>query len=448
MELVTEAINEKLHADGYNINFEFIFIPWDVWQQKTNIMMSTGEEFELIHVMEDTIPSSTYVNMGGIIPLDDLIDEYGPNLKTAIDDFVWDACRVRGQIYSIPVEYRDFSAMQWPSIQKQYLDKYNLEMPTNEEELIQVVKTVMEGENDPTLKLWMYVNSNTGELNHRSSERWPFMVIDALVGVDQSGEVFAWLESEEFKKDCDFLHELYEIGYVPDDILSIPHETVGAHIAAGDWIFLSSSAQFSSESLQIEKPEIDLVDFTFCPEKTNFYGQWIYMNVNAVSASSPNPEAGVMFFDWLYSSQENYDLVNYGIEDVHWKDLGDRQYEVIPGEDGVNADYGFGDWEIGNYKLVRATPGMSEGQKAMMFGFDAEAEQSVITGFKFDPEPVSAEYAAVVAELEASVYPIKYGVVSYDEGYEYMMSSMNAAGYQEVVAEFQRQIAEYMAAEK
>ncbi len=41
-------VNDKLQKDGVNIEVELIRIPWDAWDQKVNLMLSTGEEFELL----------------------------------------------------------------------------------------------------------------------------------------------------------------------------------------------------------------------------------------------------------------------------------------------------------------------------------------------------------------------------------------------------------------
>lgn len=51
MDAVEKAINEKLIADGRNIQLEIVRIPWDAWDQKTNLMLTTGEEFDLLNVM-------------------------------------------------------------------------------------------------------------------------------------------------------------------------------------------------------------------------------------------------------------------------------------------------------------------------------------------------------------------------------------------------------------
>ncbi|KWX89428.1 hypothetical protein AMQ83_00635, partial [Paenibacillus riograndensis] len=59
---VFQKVNEKLAADGVGVEVEKIYIPWDAWDQKLNLMLSTGEDFDLFHVMQDRTPFSSYYN--------------------------------------------------------------------------------------------------------------------------------------------------------------------------------------------------------------------------------------------------------------------------------------------------------------------------------------------------------------------------------------------------
>ena len=67
--------------------------------------------------------------------------------------------------------------------------------------------------------------------------------------------------------------------------------------------------------------------------------------------------------------------------------------------------------------------------------------------FVFDPTNVATEYANCLAEVEASVYPIKLGIISYEEGYENALGKLKAAGIDKVIEEYQKQLNEYLAAQ-
>ena len=446
---VDAAINEKLKKDNVNVEFTRAYIPWDVWQQKTNAMMATGEEFELIHIMEDWVPTASFVGKGALAPLNKLIENYGPVLKEIIPPEIWKVESLKGEIYSIPVMFRDFSFDHDVSIQKQYWDKYNLELPKTIDELIEQVELIYKGEKDPDLKIWVRKVAEPFNSFHRGYATYPFTIKNSMIYVDQQGNIKPWYETEEFKQDCLIMAKLYQKGLIPADVLTMPWEEVNTNkVSAGKWIAqFSGGALFEVSEVKKRKPDAQIVKVTLNPEKPIFRGDRVVMNSNGVSSTSKHPEAGVMFFNWLYSSQENYDLLNYGIENKHWRKLDGRKYEVIAA-DPLNPDYGFGDWEIGHYKLVRIEKNQPSELEPIMFTFDPKTINCISTGFTFNSEPVNAEYSAVLAEIEASIYPLKYGVVDFDKNYPKAIEALKKAGYDKVVEEYKKQFAAWLAENK
>ena len=442
-KVVQEAITAAMKADGLNINFEFVYIPWDVWQQKTSVMLSTGEEYELMHIMEDWIPATEYIARNGLYPLTNLINEYGPTLKAMISEGTWEISKVNSQIYTIPVEYRDFALhLNGTQIQKQYFDKYNIAIPTNYDELIDAAALIQENEGDALLysAFCAGLGKVTYDSINRSSDRFPFTVRDLLFWIDEDCNVEPWIETPEFKEYCRINRRVYEEGLITPDILTASEGDPG--YKEDEYVFRYQGNPFGIKKVEDEVPGAELDILLFEPEKPVVRGEYVYMNSNGVPISASHPEAGIMFFDWLYSSQENYDLLNYGIKDVHWTETGEREYDVIKDEND-EAAYSFGDWEIGNYRLSRVLPGVPEITKEAYLTFNEDYMNMPSAAFRFDPSSVSAEYNSVIAELESSIYPLIYGVISYEDGYEAALAQMNAAGYQEVVAEFARQIQEW-----
>lgn len=70
------AVNEKLAADGVDIKVEIIRIPWGEYDTKLNLMLSSGEPFELLHVMQDVKNMSALAAMGAIVSVDPYLDKY------------------------------------------------------------------------------------------------------------------------------------------------------------------------------------------------------------------------------------------------------------------------------------------------------------------------------------------------------------------------------------
>lgn len=159
------------------------------------------------------------------------------------------------------------------------------------------------------------------------------------------------------------------------------------------------------------------------------------------------PEAGVKFLNWLYSSQENYDLFMYGIEGVTFIPTGDNEAQFIKGPDG-NSLYQYDDWQIGFIDLRRFEQGTLPNALALeTIPLDESGEkvnESPVAGFWFNEAPVSEEMANLSTEIVASIYPIKYGLVDFDTHYPQALDRLKAAGLDRVIEEFERQLQEFM----
>jgi putative aldouronate transport system substrate-binding protein len=71
---------------------------------------------------------------------------------------------------------------------------------------------------------------------------------------------------------------------------------------------------------------------------------------------------------------------------------------------------------------------------------------SPIAGFIFDASNVQSELTNLQTELIASIYPIKVGMVSYDENIDNAIAKLKAAGLDTYLEEYRKQFAEYLKA--
>lgn len=437
-----DAINKKLQQDGVNLELSFTFLPWDVWEQKVNLMLSTGEEFDVLTIMEDWIKSSVYAGRGAIVPIDEQLEKY-PDLKAAFPDYVWEGGKIDNKIYTIPVFYREWANdYELLSVRTDLLNKYNLKPPTNQAELIAAAETIQKGETEQKLYVWLKYNTILHGI-HREYATYPFNVVDDLFYIDQEGNVKAWMETEEFKKDHEFMRTLYSKGLIHPDILTLPLDQAAKYSTEGTFSFSIGNALSGWPIIHSVTPEAEIDTFRIAPEKP-WMRPLLMNNDNAIPKTSKNPEAAVKFFDWLYKSQDNYDLLAYGVKDSQWKDLGANQLEYAnPDPTIVRFDI----WKIGYYKYNRYMPTdhpkFAESEK-----INDSAVNAINIGFTFNTEPVAVEYSNLLAEIKTSIYPLKLGVVDYDKYYPAALDKMKAAGLDKVVAEYQKQLKAWLDSKK
>lgn len=113
--------------------------------EKLNLLISSADERLDVIMTGDW---QDYAEKGIIMPLNDLIDKYGPNIKKAWSEYeyMWDMVSDdEGTIWALPRSLPTTSYPTW--IRKDWLDKYGLEMPTTLEEFENILRTFKE--NDP-----------------------------------------------------------------------------------------------------------------------------------------------------------------------------------------------------------------------------------------------------------------------------------------------------------
>ncbi len=437
---VFELVNEKMLADGVNINLELYTIPWDAWEQKTNLMLATGEPFDLLHVMEDLRGFSSYVGQEALYPIDDLLDQYGENLKKVIPEFMWNSAKANGQTYAVPAFWTETTkATSGLTIRTDWIEAYGLDTPETSEDLMNVMevfKQNWEGDGSPSVVL---LYQEPARFLERTFDSYPFTVIEQMLLIRQDGSVESFVSSEEFKMEAGFFNECYDKGYITPDLLSLPSDWRENEMELGRYLFRDGNGLRSKKDMVDDNVVEDLI--LLAPEKATFRDMG-FRNDNVVPITSENPESGIKFLNWMYANQENYDLFIYGEEGVDWTEMDDMTYETTIIDDAQN--YGFATWMIGNLNYARASVNDHPTRVEVQYSFDEEAENSVIVGFTFDPTNVSVEYANCLSAVKTAIYPIKAGIVDYEAGIEKAIDEFKAAGIDAVVAEYQKQLSEYL----
>lgn len=451
-QAVIDAVNDKMEADGLNIELIPMYIPWDAWADKINLMLSSGEEFELFQVMSDNIPFSTYQARGALAELDAVIDEYAPEMWDYFSEEIWSCGQIDGKTYIVPAQWRDASGDSEGQFayRKDLMDKYGLKLESDMTipEVIDVMvdfQAAWKADTGTTAYIWDHSRTRPPVSFHRTMDSWPFYVsLDGLFYVDQEGTAKAFFETEEFKQDCAWYADMYQKGLIHPDILSVPEDTK-TNLANNGEILLGIDT-FGEEGETALKAklgdEVDIEAIWLNPEKPVLMSLPL-LNSNAVPVTCKHPEAPIQFLNWLYSDPENHNLLIYGFEGEHYTVNEDGTIVSAYREDGT-LKHRFDDWMIAklDYRLYEeGTP------QAVIDDFTTcrfDYVTSPVLGFNFNSEPVKIEYAQVLAEYSAVILPIKLGVVSYEDNFESALANMKAAGIDTVIAEYQRQLDEYL----
>ena len=451
LDIAMAAVNEKLAADGVNIEVEVVYIGWDVWDQRTNLMLSTGEPFELFHVMENRVPSPTFAARGALTPLNDLIDEYAPELREMFTEDQWTAVTVDGEIYAIPAIWRQIVGVGGDSgriyARKDVLDRYGLSVPANPTEIIETAEALqaaIEADTGETWYVWSHELHVAPVWLFRAMDTYPFFVqhSEEILLVRDDGTVEPYYRTTEFRQTATVYRDMYERGLIHPDILSLPREARPQTVnQQGRFLFgMGTSGYQDLPVVRLNVPEAELTDFYLRPE-VPFYSNLSVLNSNAVPATTSDPATGLQFLNWLYGDRENHDLFVYGIAGRHYRPVESNRLETIRGQSDQPL-YRHEEWQISWAPFNRyETTAVQEQLLLETVPLDPSRVQAgVVLGFNFDSEPVNTEYTNILAARQEFFYPIKWGVVEYEEFYEQLDQRMRAAGIDRVVDEYQRQL--------
>lgn len=131
---VAKLIEEKT---GYKVKYDML--PQDKVNDKLNLLMSSGESYDLVTINADRSLYGDYAKKGALIDLGPLIDQYGPNIKAKLSQESLDALKIDGKIYGIGNRSSAFASYGL-MIRTDWLEKVGLQAPTTVEEFTAVLK--------------------------------------------------------------------------------------------------------------------------------------------------------------------------------------------------------------------------------------------------------------------------------------------------------------------
>jgi putative aldouronate transport system substrate-binding protein len=123
---------------GYKVQYSML--PQDKGEEKLNLEIASGSDYDIVSI----VAGHWYnlVAQGALLPLDDLLDQYGPNIKNAITPESWETVTNNGKIYGIPYRTERPNIEAAIFYRKDILDDLGLPEPRTVEEFHEVLKKV------------------------------------------------------------------------------------------------------------------------------------------------------------------------------------------------------------------------------------------------------------------------------------------------------------------
>ncbi|PAV31680.1 hypothetical protein CIL05_00995 [Virgibacillus profundi] len=329
------------YSDMTNINVNWELVPHTSLGEKRNLALASGTLPDVFYGAGLTnLDLLKYGEQGIFIPLNDLIDNYAPNLKTILDDNPDIRKAITfpdGNIYSLPnIRSPQFLSMlvgARPWINQEWLNELGMDIPESTEEFYQYLKKVKE--EDPN------GNGKADEIPYGGN------VIDPLIGwlkgsfglgnqgkhlfdMDPNEDKLRFIPvADEYKEMLEYVHKLYSENLIEQNIFSIDYNQYLSNASEelyGSTVFYDPEEVFGiGESYE---GALALVG----PD-----GEQAYVDVDhpvytmgnlSITSENENPEATIRWLDYFYGD-EGAKLFYMGVEGETYKENSDGSVEYL-----------------------------------------------------------------------------------------------------------------------
>lgn len=434
-DFVENELNERLKQD-LNMKLEVTYIPWSNYQQKLELALSTGENYDLFWYGAPFV--SVYYTKGYIQPLDELLDQYGQDLIAHIPAENFKQNRIDGKLWAIPSQaFTSAGKFSSVMVRQDLLEKAG----------IPDIKTIADLELfyarmqtiDPSY--YGYLETDRGhevlwrELTDRNysslDERLLFMVDE------DTGEILSYVESDLYKKVVHLRESWVKLGIIDKNLVGNPAAKIDQE-NTGKLLFRVGAVSRAMENLQTVRNadhNARLREYYLAKEKPKFIttpSNEAFM----VTSAAENPERAMMFMNWILQSQENYNFIIYGVEG--------KDYELENGKiKQLTNDQLMYEWMWRNKDYFIAPASVEDDIIDDMLDNDENSHISKLFGFHFNEASVKNEIAQVMAVYKEKFEPINFGLASYEEYYQDAITALKKAGFDLVFAELNRQFSEF-----
>ena len=429
-------------------------------QEAFNLMVSSGKLADIIGYV-DASELEKLGRDGGVLPLNDLIKEHAPHIQEMLDNderFRQTAVSLDGNIYQIPKNQSLLTAEFW-WIRKDWLDKLNLEVPTNVDELYNVL-TAFRNE-DPN------GNGKKDEIplfdraGHKMPDEYLYLWDTSTEFYPRNGKMTFEPMEENFKTGVRNIVKWYKEGLIDPEIFTRGPKSRDILLSGNlggmthDW---PSAGDYNS-SLPESIPGFEMMAIAPPADQNGVVKERTmrYPGVGwSISSQAKDPVTIIKFMDFFFT-EEGSDLVNWGIEGETYvvNEDGTKSYtDAVMKSDqtplgylrSLGVQYRIGMSQDAEYEYAFMTPAA----KAAAELYNGNPEWFDVTlppyldgklGLKYLPEDEN-EYKKIMSSIRPYVdekfQSWMLGTADFDAEYDAFIAELKARGIEKAIEINQR----------
>lgn len=162
--------------------------------------------------------------------------------------------------------------------------------------------------------------------------------------------------------------------------------------------------------------------------------------MNAIGANSKHPVEAMKYLQYVNTNKEFANMLAYGIEGDNWEKLEDGRVKIL------NDDWVPMAWAMTSFRnLIPVAPAPIDMYTKLTDAVHT-AKHTELLGFSIDTRPTADLEAACTSVIVEYRWDLSSGAVEdVDATIAEMMERLNELGYQDIIADYQRQVDEYLA---
>ena len=439
-EEVLAAANEHL-KEKLNVTLDLQCIEPGDYEQKVQLALASGSDIDIIWTSDWLNDYPANCSKGAFLALDEYLElPELADLKNYYSDGIWDACRIGGKVYGVPVE-QVFHVQRGYQFHKEISNKYNLEekirglawVDENNhgtmDDLDEIFDIVRAGE--PMDSLFI-VEKGFETFIPEYSKVQGYDIIDGVV-TEYSDEA----NLANFKR----YREWNEKGYFPADIAT--NDNIGALAKAGQIYTRYNRYLPGVEAKHALSNDYEVIVIPTSEMVITRTG--IQSTLNAIASSSKNPIRALKLMYLMHTDEYLMNLLSYGIEG--------RDYTKDPeNPKRMNRDssgYYIPEFMIGSQFLCYLAPSYEDGVWEQTKHENEIAKIDEYIGFSFDASDVESEISQVAAVRGEYSKILACGLsADYESLYYEQKKKLQLAGEQTIQDEIQRQLDQWLETQK
>ncbi len=433
-DLVEEELNKYL-LEKINATVDIKMLDWGEYTQKMQVKVGSGEEFDIMFTCSWANDFAANVSKGALLPLDDLLDEYGQGIKDNMHPLFLEGASINGTVYGLPTNKELGWQAMW-IINKDLADKYNIDISkiTTLESLEPYLEIIKENEPDVVpLTLDKQSAPFIPNLDDFLGQSLPF-----AIRFDDPSKIVNIYETEEAMEIFETMNKYYEKGYIhPDAAIN----TVGDNNKSGNYFIAKAHYQPYAEIIWHDGG-FSQSEIAVMPVHEPFANNSSTRGaMQGISFTSKHPEKAMEFLNLLYTDEYVVNLIDYGIEGTHYNKTDEKH--IATTEQGKTS-YGFPGFSIGNLFNTYSLEGTPEDKWEKFEEFNNSSINAPSLGFTPDLSSIKTTMSAitnVAEEVNSSIY---LGAVDPAEYVPKAIEKFKAAGIDEAIAELQKQYDEWL----